>query len=96
MLQDGSDLQQSQSVTVGEDTQIKDKDVVVRVVLVRIRLDIFLPLYLRQELCLKDASGLQGLRDLPSEQESSLGHVYEDVSHDFSQVHATAHLLIPG
>lgn len=54
-----------------------------------------LPLYLGQELCLKDASGLQRLRDLSTEQEAALGQVNQDVPHNFSQVHAATHLLIP-
>lgn len=58
------------------------------------RTDVFSPLYLREELCLKDASRLEGFRNLPSEQESSLGHIYEDVSHNFPQIHAAAHFLI--
>lgn len=53
-----------------------------------------LPFYLREELCFKDASGLQSFRNLPSEQEASLGHVYEDVTHNFPEVHAAAHFLI--
>lgn len=54
----------------------------------------FLPFYLREELCLKDASGLQCFRNLSSEQKSSLGQVYQYVPHNLTKVHATAHFLI--
>lgn len=53
-----------------------------------------LPFYLREELSFEDASCLECLRDLPSEQEASLGHIYEDIAHNFSEVHATAHFLV--
>lgn len=53
-----------------------------------------LPLYLWQELCLEDASCLECFRNLPSEQESSLGHIYQDIPHNFPEVHAAAHFLI--
>lgn len=55
---------------------------------------VFLPLYLREELCFKDASRLECFRNLTPEQESLLGHIYEDVSHNFTQIHAAAHFLI--
>lgn len=104
VLQDGSHLQQSQSVT-GEqhrgrglilnnhlynDTR-QDGEQTSPHLFCRHKL---LPLYLRQELGLKDASGLQRFRNLSSEQETFLGHVYEDVPHNFTKVHAAAHFLI--
>lgn len=52
------------------------------------------PLYLRQELRLKDAPGLQRLRDLPPEQEAAFGQINQDLPDDLSEVHAAAHLLI--
>lgn len=55
---------------------------------------LFLPLYLWEELCFEDASGLQCFRNLSSKQESSLGQIYKDVSHNFTKVHAAAHFLI--
>lgn len=55
---------------------------------------IILPLYLWEELCFKYASGLQSFWNLSSEQVSFLGHVYEDVPHNFTKVHATAHFLV--
>lgn len=54
------------------------------------------PLDLREILGLKDAPSLQWLRDLPSEEESPLGEIYQDVADDFTQVHTADHLLIPG
>lgn len=53
------------------------------------------PLDLREILGLKDAPSLQRLRDLPSEEESLLSEVDQDVADNFTQVHATDHLLIP-
>lgn len=53
------------------------------------------PLNLREIFGLKDAPGLQWLRDLPSEEESPLGEVDQDVADNFTQVHPTNHLLIP-
>lgn len=53
------------------------------------------PLNLREILGLKDALCLQWLRDLPSEEESLLGEVKQDVANNFTQVHAADHLLIP-
>lgn len=52
------------------------------------------PLNLWQELCLEDAPGLQGLRDLPPEEEAPLGQIDQNLSDDLAEVHATAHLLI--
>jgi hypothetical protein len=54
-----------------------------------------LPLNLREKLGLKDAPGLERLRDLPSEEESLFGEVDENVADDLTQVHTTDHLLIP-
>lgn len=54
------------------------------------------PLYLGQELGLKDPSGLQPLRDPSPEEQPSLGEVHQDVADNFPQVHPTDHLLIPG
>lgn len=86
VLQDGSDLQQSQPVAGGgarggdvktaASTGHKNTGYVC----------VLLPLYLREELCFKDASGLQCFRNLPSEQESSLGHIYQDVPHNLAQI----------
>lgn len=56
---------------------------------------LYSPLDLREILGLKDAPRLQRLRDLPPEEESPLGEVDQDVADDFTQVHATDHLLIP-
>lgn len=42
------------------------------------------PLYLRQELCLEDASGLQRLRDLSSEEEAALGQVDQNLPDDLT------------
>lgn len=55
---------------------------------------VLLPLYLWEELCFKDASSLECFRNLSTEQESSLGHIYQDVPYNFPQIHAAAHLLI--
>lgn len=55
---------------------------------------LLLPLYLWEELCFKDASCLEGFRNLPSEQEPSLGHVYQDVPNNFAEIHSAAHFLI--
>lgn len=53
------------------------------------------PLYLRQELRLEDAPGLQRLGDLSPEEEATLGEIDQDLPDDLSQVHTAAHLLIP-
>lgn len=53
------------------------------------------PLNLREILGLKDAPRLQRLRDLPSEEESLLGEVDQDVADNLTQVHPTDHLLKP-
>lgn len=52
------------------------------------------PLYLRQELRLKDAPGLQRLRDLSPEEEAPFGQINQNLPDDLSEVHAAAHLLI--
>lgn len=52
------------------------------------------PLYLRQELRLKDAPGLQRLRDLPPEEETPLGQIDQNLPDDLPEVHAAAHLLV--
>lgn len=53
------------------------------------------PLNLREKLGLKDASGLERLRDLSPEEEAFLGEVNQDVADDLTQVHPTDHLLKP-
>lgn len=52
------------------------------------------PLYLRQELCLEDAPGLQRLGDLSPEEEAPLGQIDQDLPDDLAEVHAAAHLLV--
>lgn len=53
------------------------------------------PLNLREKLGLKDASGLEWLRDLSPEEEAFLGEVDQDVTDDLTQVHPTDHFLKP-
>lgn len=89
VLQDGSDLQQSQPVA-GGGARGGDVKTAASTGLQKHRLCacvcVLLPLYLREELCFKDASGLQRFRNLPSEQESSLGHIDQDVPHNLTQI----------
>lgn len=53
------------------------------------------PLNLGKEFGFEDTPGLQSLRDLTSEEEATLCQVNQDVPYNFTQVHTTAHLLIP-
>lgn len=53
------------------------------------------PLNLREKLGLKDADGLEWLRDLSPEEEAFLREVDQDVTDDLTQVHSADHLLKP-